>query len=69
MYIDHAYILEVRKILKFKVRKFKSDFPPREMTQNYHDGKGVSALQKLCDFFIKMVSKNNDFIIKNMKNT
>ena len=33
------------------------------------DEKGVSAPQKLSDFFKKKVSKNNDFRFKNMKNT
>ena len=33
------------------------------------DGKGVSAPQKLSDFFKKIVSKNNDFNFKNIKNT
>ena len=31
------------------------------------DEKGVSALQKLYDFFKNIVSKNNDFRSKNMK--
>ena len=36
---------------------------------NFFDKKGVSAPQKLSDFFKKMVSKNNDFRFKNMNNT
>ena len=52
-----------------KNRKFKSDFPPGKDTLRMFDEKGVSAPQKLSDFFKNMVSKNNDFILKNMKNT
>ena len=55
-------------ISSFKIRKFKSDFPRGKQLKNLY-GKGVSAPQKLSDFFKKMVSKNNDFSMKNMKNT
>ena len=39
------------------------------MLGEFFDEKGVSAPQKLSDFFKKMVSKNNDFRFKNMNNT
>ena len=39
------------------------------MLGEFFDEKGVSAPQKLSDFFKKMVSKNNDFRLKKMKNT
>ena len=38
------------------------------MLGEFFDEKGVSAPQKLSDFFKKMVSKNNDFRLKKMKN-
>ena len=63
------FIWEVMSIFSFKVRKYKSDFPRGKTAQKFLDGKGVSAPQKLSDFFKKMVSKNNDFSCKNMKNT
>ena len=56
-------------VLIFKLRKFKSDFPRGKMLSKFFDEKGVSAPQKVSDFFKKMVSKNNDFRYKNMKNT
>ena len=40
---------------------------PSETAQKCLDGKGVSAPQKLGDFFKKMVSKNNDFSRKTLK--
>ena len=52
-----------------KKHKFKSDFPLWKMHGEFFDEKGVSAPQKLSDFFKKMVSKNNDFRYKNMKNS
>ena len=52
-----------------KNRKFKSDIPRGKMQGNFFDKKGDSALQKNSDFFKKMISKNNDFRAKNMKNT
>ena len=52
-----------------KKRKFKSDFPRWKRLGEFFDEKGVSAPQKLSGFFKKMVSKNNDFRRKNMKNT
>ena len=39
------------------------------MLGEFFDEKGVSAPQKLSDFFKKMVSKNNEFSLKDMKNT
>ena len=52
-----------------KNRKFKSDFPPGKMLGEFFNEKGVSAPQKFSDFFKNMVSQNNDFRIKNLKNT
>ena len=52
-----------------KNRKFKGDIPRGKMLSKFFDEKGVSAPQKVSDFFKKMVSKNNDFRYKNMKNT
>ena len=52
-----------------KNRKFKSDFPLWKMLGEFFDEKGVSAPQKLSDVFKKIVSKNNDFRLKKMKNT
>ena len=40
-------------ILRFKFWKFKSDFYPQKTVQKIRDGKGVSAPQKLSDFFKK----------------
>ena len=55
-------------IIIFKFRKFKADFPSENGSKILYR-KGVSAPQKLSDFFKKMVSKNNDFSSKNIKNT
>ena len=52
-----------------KNRKFQSDIPRGKMLSKFFDEKGVSAAQKVSDFLKKMVSKNNDFRYKNMKNT
>ena len=52
-----------------KNRKFKGDIPRGKMLRKFFDEKGVSAPHKLSDFVKKMVSKNNDFRFKNMKNT
>ena len=52
-----------------KNRKFKSDFPPGKMQGIFFYEEGDSPPQKLGDFFKKMISKNNDFRFKNMKNT
>ena len=56
---------KLRKIGFYPLRAIS----PPETARNFFDGKGVSAPHKLSDFFKKMVSKNNDFRYKNMKNT
>ena len=67
--------LQIKRYEQFKFftkfaknRKFKSDFPLGKMQGKFFDEKGDSPPQKHGDLK-KMISKNNDFRPKNMKNT
>ena len=54
---------------KFGKSQIEERIPPERDTRRIFDEKGVSASKKLTYFFKKNRIKNNDFRLKNMKNT
>ena len=65
-YEQFKFFTKIRKIANWRAN---SRIPPERDTRRIFDEKGVSAPKKLTYFFKKNRIKNNDFRLKNMKNT